>query len=259
MMLDFLDYEINMLTKKARHDCHIIESVLHQAGFDDNHSLLDIGCGPGSSTFVINEISKEASITGVDTKQEFITYAENMARNIDNLNFIIRDAENISFCNDKYDIVFSRNLFQYIRNPSNILNVMKKTARKNGKICIIEEDEHSLTIDPRPEFFDEMKISLLRLNKYTHANKFNLHQLSTEMTNQGMKSVEVKTYKNQIYDIESFNCILEIDEKTKWLLEYTGLLAPEKIKCYNQSILELIEQQQLSCVRTIISFISIVE
>lgn len=259
MTPDFLNHEINMLTGKARYDFPIIESVLHQAGVNCNHSLLDIGCGPGSSTFVINEILKKAVITGIDTKEEFINYAKNVAQNIDTINFMVSDIGNIISYNEQYDTVFSRNLFNYISDPSNIIYIMKRLTKRSGKICVLEEDEHLLTMNPNPEYLEEMKNSLLRLNKYIRSNKFELHKLSAEMVNQGIKNVKVKTYQQQICDVEGYNYILKIDEKTKWLLEHLGLLPPKKVDRYNQSILEQIEKKELICNRTIISVTGVVE
>ena len=81
--------------------------------------IIDIGCGPGNSTKVLQEKWEKAEIIGIDSSSAMIEKAKENYAGID---FIQYDASSdLSFLG-KFDIIFSNAAFQWI--PDNHLLII---------------------------------------------------------------------------------------------------------------------------------------
>ena len=95
-------------------------------------SIIDIGCGPGSSTQVLVNRWPNARITGLDSSQSMIRKAE---QDYPNQEWIVADA--LTFDSKiKYDIVFSNAAIQWIPNHEALLKKFQKMLSDNGLIAI---------------------------------------------------------------------------------------------------------------------------
>jgi len=94
-----------------------------------NKNVLDLGCGTGIYTRIINKYAK--SVLGVDISERMLSYA----RSQEKLEFALADTHHIPLKRASVDVVASIGLLEYVdRGP-----VVKETDRvlKAGGLCLI--------------------------------------------------------------------------------------------------------------------------
>jgi len=95
-----------------------------------NERILDLGCGSGQLTFIINEISKKT--IGIDKSVEMIADAK---LRYGKVKFQVCNAENFRFKN-KFDSIFSNATLHWIKNYKSVIKCMYKNLKFNGKIVL---------------------------------------------------------------------------------------------------------------------------
>lgn len=87
--------------------------------------ILEIGSGTGFQLNILREYSSKA--VGIDVKSS--AYQEKVS------DIIIYDGQNIPFPDSSFDVVFSSNVLEHIKNINQFHNEVKRVLKKNG-ICI---------------------------------------------------------------------------------------------------------------------------
>jgi trans-aconitate methyltransferase len=104
---------------------------MSEISFNNNASILDIGCGPGKITYYICNNITNGSVMGIDKSNDMIAYAK-LNYNKYNLYFDNKDVLNMTF-DTKFDTVISFFCIPWIDNKylafKNIANVMKNNSR----------------------------------------------------------------------------------------------------------------------------------
>lgn len=95
-------------------------------------SIIDVGCGPGNSTQVLAERWPKAQITGIDSSSAMIEKAKHDYPNQD---WIVADAS-IYEPKNKYDIVFSNAVIQWIPNHEDLLIKFHSILSDKGLVAI---------------------------------------------------------------------------------------------------------------------------
>lgn len=112
----------------------LLPSVDLVSKIDQEHakSIIDIGCGPGNSTQVLNSRWPKAKITGIDNSPAMIKKAKN---DYPDQNWLVLDAhlDNIP---GKFDIVFSNATIQWIPDHYNLFKKFKNLLSENGTLAI---------------------------------------------------------------------------------------------------------------------------
>ena len=106
-------------------------------GFASN-SILDLGCGPGNSTKVLNDKFPNAKIIGADNSDEMLEKARGLYPDIEFINF---DANgDLHEINEKFDMVFSKlPKLMTLLNPNGILAIQIPMQREHPVHIIINE------------------------------------------------------------------------------------------------------------------------
>lgn len=102
-------------------------------------TLLDFGCGTGSSVKYIRRYLPNVSIYGTDVSAESIRVARKTNRNLKNVKFLPFNGTKIPF-DVNFDIIFVANVFHHIRRDKHdvvIKNIYKKLNAK-GQLFIFE-------------------------------------------------------------------------------------------------------------------------
>jgi len=123
----------------------------------DCKNILDIGCGTGNYTKLLNEKFPNANITAVDISEKMIKIARQKL-NSNKIVFITADAESITF-NEKFDLVTSNACFQWFENLSNALKDFTNLLKENGTILFSIFG---------PKTFYQLRQSLNQLYKKEH-------------------------------------------------------------------------------------------
>jgi|ETN02SMinimDraft_2_1059926.scaffolds.fasta_scaffold45501_2 ubiquinone/menaquinone biosynthesis C-methylase UbiE len=119
-------------------------NTLNKNNFLKDSSVLDIGCGWGSSTVLLSKYSKK--ITAIDISTVAIEGArKNLIFNkINNYELIEMDAENLDFENNTFDYIFSWGVIHHSADPEKIIKEIYRVLNNGGKGTIMVYNKNSL-------------------------------------------------------------------------------------------------------------------
>lgn len=110
------------------------KDLISRIELDNPNKILDIGCGPGNSTFELKQRWPNAHICGIDNSKDMIDNAKKTYSNID---FMLLDASSdLKSLNEHYDIVFSNACLQWIPNHNKLLGEMIELLTDNGILAV---------------------------------------------------------------------------------------------------------------------------
>jgi SAM-dependent methyltransferase len=100
--------------------------------------ILDCGCGPGSITVGLAEWAFQGEVIGVDTAEESLQVARDLARkhHLPNVEFREGDLFELPFANSSFDVVFSSAVLCHVQRPDKAISEMKRVLRPNGYLAI---------------------------------------------------------------------------------------------------------------------------
>ncbi len=107
-------------------------------------SILDLGCGDGSSLFFLNKYFPETKIYGIDISMESIRIAVN--KNIPNTFCCKYDGNVIPFNNNLFDIVFISCVLHHvpIKYHYNLMKECYRVLKEEGIICAFEHNPYNI-------------------------------------------------------------------------------------------------------------------
>ena len=87
----------------------VSDLLFYRIGTPDGYHFLDVGCGGGGTTVrMANSVSSDAHVTGIDISESIVSLANENTKDINNVDFILADAETYQFGETKFDGVISR-------------------------------------------------------------------------------------------------------------------------------------------------------
>ncbi len=99
---------------------------------DNPGTVIDIGCGPGNSTQILYERWPKSIITGLDNSPGMIKKA---ISDYPDQNWILSDISNADL-KDKYDVVFSNAVIQWIPGHEQLIKNLFSITAKGGALAI---------------------------------------------------------------------------------------------------------------------------
>jgi ubiquinone/menaquinone biosynthesis C-methylase UbiE len=112
----------------------LLTRVTEQLNPDKHHTILDLGCGPGTVCLPLAKEFPGLAITAVDTSDSMVQLAKSEAEKLGlrNIRFGDMDAGHIGVSNDAFDIVLCNLAFPFFARPYDsmreILSVMRPQA-----------------------------------------------------------------------------------------------------------------------------------
>jgi ubiquinone/menaquinone biosynthesis C-methylase UbiE len=111
-----------------------IEQHLRYLPVSPRDRVLDAGCGSGSMSRLIARAFPDADITGVDLREQYLDYAQRRARSehLENVQFQFADIFALPFPDASFDVVWTKYLLQWLKEPKQALNELKRVTRPGG-------------------------------------------------------------------------------------------------------------------------------
>jgi ubiquinone/menaquinone biosynthesis C-methylase UbiE len=111
-----------------------IQGHLRHLPVSPNSRVLDVGCGSGSMSRLIARSFPQAEVVGVDVREQYLDFARARARDegIRNLTFQRGDVFELPFADASFNLVWSKYLLQWLREPKNALAEMKRVTKPGG-------------------------------------------------------------------------------------------------------------------------------
>ncbi len=109
--------------------------------------VLDVGCGAGAISKGIAE--KVKSVVGIDRNKELIEEGKVLFGSLDNLELIATELFDYE-PTEKFDLIVSARVLQWLDNPQAALKKMKTWLKPNGQISILDYNHEALAWQPSP-------------------------------------------------------------------------------------------------------------
>lgn len=127
---------LNMINYKT--NPHRIEITRQYVNFVEKEAegyqtILDLGCGPGLSSYLLSEMS--FIVTGLDISRKFLDVSRD--KESDRLQLVQGDVCSLNFPDNSFDIVASHELIEHITDVDKALHEMQRVVEKGGKIIIL--------------------------------------------------------------------------------------------------------------------------
>ena len=112
--------------------------------------ILDVGCGTGAiSKDIAKIVGKSGKVIGIDNSEKFIESGKITYQNIKNLELLHTDIFDYE-PNQKFDLIVSARVLQWLNNPKDALLKMKSLLKPNGRISILDYNHNNLEWNPEP-------------------------------------------------------------------------------------------------------------
>lgn len=210
--------------------------------------ILDIGCGPGNSTYELKKKYPNAYIIGIDSSQNMIDEAK---KKYPDLEFIKVDAsKELDKLDKDFDIVFSNACIQWIDNHYELIPNMFSLVKENG--CLAVQIPYNLEEPVRVEL-NKLSLSEKWKNKVGHiktlprlteiqyynilsslSNDFSIFKIIYNHDMPGVEAV-IEWFKGSA--LRPYLDCLTIEDSKVFLEEYYDMLVPYFPKCENGHIL----------------------
>jgi len=154
--------------------------------------VLSVGCGPG---VILNEVSAlHASVraTGMDISADRVKEAIQRNRENSRLNFVRGDAQAIPFPSNRFDLVYSRMLLQYLREKEKAVAEMARVCRPGGIVLLQDLDGQLLWHYPEDASVQRAVEKVLAALAPTGFDPFVGRKLFYLAQKAGLRNVEVQ-------------------------------------------------------------------
>ncbi len=115
-----------------------LQLLVALAGVSSSDRVVDVACGPGFLTLAFAEACEHA--TGVDATEELLNAARREAgrRKIDNVAFVLGDANHLELEDGSFDAASCRAAFHHFPDPGTVLKQMTRVVKPGGKLLIAD-------------------------------------------------------------------------------------------------------------------------
>lgn len=141
-------------------------------------TVLDIATGGGHVTKSLSPFVK--NIFATDLTRNMLENTSKYLRNYENIEFIVADAENLPFLNERFDVVTCRIAAHHFPFPQKFIKEVSRVLKEGGKFLFIdnvasEKEELDTFINKLEKMRDFSHVRSLKVSEWKHfLNKENL-------------------------------------------------------------------------------------
>lgn len=110
--------------------------LIQQLKLTGRESILDVGCGAGSISYLLSQWTSEGSVLAVDISSDMIAYARNHYSKTEqkNLSFSVEDGQLINYPS-RFDIIYSSFAMQWFKSLSVFFQSVQSSLKLGGKFA----------------------------------------------------------------------------------------------------------------------------
>ncbi len=124
------------------------KKLLTDAGVKRGMKILDVGCGVGNLSLMLEEIiGPEGSILGVDNDENALAAARKRFQEmgVSNITFLKKELNEFSLEHDGFDAIVERRVLMYLNDPKKLIARLTPLLKTGG---VIVAQEHDRTMAP---------------------------------------------------------------------------------------------------------------
>lgn len=141
--------------------------------------VADIGSGGGFYTYKFaSTVGNNGKVYAVDVDQRYLSYIERnaQAKKLSNIIPILTTGSELILPPQSVDVIFMRDVFHDINNPSRYFQNIYKALKPNGKVAIIDFINNSLGKESLSGHCSDEKVIIRTMEDcgFTHHKQFNI-------------------------------------------------------------------------------------
>jgi SAM-dependent methyltransferase len=146
-----IDYDmISQIYDDVRQaDIDLINAFLERFQLDENSRVLDIGCGTGNYTGLLQKVSS-AELFGVDPSQGMLDKA---SRKNPQITFRQAEAAALPFAKDFFDFSYLTDVIHHIPDIVALFIEIERVLKPGGSACIVTQSHQQIAARPIALFF----------------------------------------------------------------------------------------------------------
>lgn len=192
------------------------------AGIAPGMRVADLGCGPGKTSYFLNQlVGSEGETIGIDNSEQRIAYAEKHYQ-ADNLRFVLRDIrENLGDLGT-FDFVWVRFVLEYYRSSFHeLVEKITEIVKPGGLICLVDLDYNCLTHYGLPERLEAALQGLRKeVEKKADFDPFVGRKLYSVLYDLGYRNIDVSMEAHhlifgELNEVDEFNWTKKVEEGGK--------------------------------------------
>ncbi len=108
----------------------------------ENKKIMDQGCGEGVWMYEFAKFTKPTNVYGCDIDKDSVSKFQEYSKNVNEVDQIPKEnikicaAENLTFNDDFFDIVFSNEVLEHVDDDQKAVNEVHRVLKKGGKFII---------------------------------------------------------------------------------------------------------------------------
>jgi ubiquinone/menaquinone biosynthesis C-methylase UbiE/CRP-like cAMP-binding protein len=145
--------ELERLEAQARIGWGLELHWIRRAGFQDQSTILDLGSGPGVTSFMLARTFPRSRIIGVEPEDALRQRAEQRAKELgldEQCTFVKGTGEQIPLDTDSVDYAYARFLVQHLPDPVPVFTEVKRVLRSGGVALVADVDDEGVVMFPEP-------------------------------------------------------------------------------------------------------------
>ncbi|MEO1261766.1 MAG: methyltransferase domain-containing protein [Bacteroidota bacterium] len=99
-------------------------------------SILDLGCGQGETTRLLNETFAPATCIGIDMDASLLKIASEKNQTLDGPDYRLANAKSLPFDDNFFDLVYARLLLIHVPGSEAVLQEMKRVCKPGGVVMV---------------------------------------------------------------------------------------------------------------------------
>lgn len=134
-------YRLNQLNLHAASADSQAERIISELSINKGHTIADIGSGGGYFTIAFARlVGKSGHVYAVDTKSSILAYVDNLAEKegLKNIISVLGGEDEVVLPKKAMDLIFIRNVFHHLKNPSGYMQRLRPFLKPDGKIVVID-------------------------------------------------------------------------------------------------------------------------
>src|SRR6516162_11175847 len=130
-----------------------LENHLRYVPVPETAHILDAGSGSGAMTRCFGSRYADASVIGVDIRDDYVSYARGRANEdgLPNVGFRQGSVFNLPFATASFDVVWSKYVMQWIDEPEKAVAEFRRVTKPGGVVVCCNFDGFAVTHYPEDE------------------------------------------------------------------------------------------------------------
>jgi len=154
--------------------------------------VLSVGCGPGVIVRELCTLDPSIQATGLDISDERVQEAK--GRNLENAqaNFVRGDAQAMDLASNRFDLVYSRMLMEYLKDKESAVKEMVRVCKRGGAVLLQDLDGQLLWHYPEDPVVQGTAERVVRALSSTGFDPFVGRKLFSLAHRAGLENIDVQ-------------------------------------------------------------------